>query len=199
MRGATLKALIFGLLLPIWAEAFLVAKLNLTQLASLSDHIFVGRCISVKTAEDSNGRPVQYVTYQISETLKGDIQETVTFKQILMPNDTSYGRETVTTAMSDLPAYKEGEEALVFLSDATDSGLTAPVGLGQGKFVIVTGKDGRRRISNVLKNRGIFQGMARIPKVQSLSLTSRQKKMLTNPPSDLFLEDVLPLVKGLVE
>ena len=54
------------------ASAFLVAQLNIAQLSSLADRIFVGRCIEVKRGEDRNGRPVQYVTFKVAETFKGE-------------------------------------------------------------------------------------------------------------------------------
>ncbi len=153
------------------ARAMLVLQLNLEQLTDLSERVFVGKCTDVKSMKDENGRPVIQVTYEVSETLKGPAvsaqNSKLTFRQIALQEEgTIAGREGVVSGQS-LPEYKVGEESIVFLSADGPSGLTAPVGFGQGKFEITASNSGKI-VRNATDNRGLFVRMDNNPKVLKL-------------------------------
>lgn len=186
------------LIFPFSSHSFLVLRLNLEQLTSLSDRIFVGRCLEVKPAKDKGGRLVQYVTYEVTETLKGAPEERITFKQIRLGEGGERGDFTTTTAFSDLPNYEVGEENVIFLSGESDIGLTAPVGLLQGKFQIVTNAKGEKRVVNGLGNKGLFLGLSKSPRVKALTLSTRERKMMESASSTPSLQDFVSLVKKLV-
>ncbi|MBI2980871.1 MAG: hypothetical protein HYY44_00950 [Deltaproteobacteria bacterium] len=192
-------ALIFLISLSFPAHAFLVLRLNLEHLVSFSEKVFLGRCLEVKETEDLNGRPVQFVTYEVIETLKGPPEKTVTFKQIRLGEGRQQGEVSTTTALSDLPTYKVGEENVIFLSGESDIGLTAPVGLLQGKFLVTSTASGEKKVTNGLKNKGLVSGLSKSPKVKSLRLTSREKKALEKPAETIPYEDFKSLVRKLSE
>ena len=180
--------------IPWQAFAFLTVQLNLEQLTILAERVFVGRCVDLREGRDRNGRPVQYVTFQVDETLKGPEADQVTFKQILLKTDEAEGRFTATTSFSQLPSYQVGEEAVVFLSEPSEIGFTAPVGLSQGKFVIETDAAGKRWVKNGLGNRGLFRGLRSSPRVKSLPLSSSQKAQLKGDRRTISYEDLVSWV-----
>lgn len=183
--------------LPLSARGFLVAQLNLEQLAVLSDRIVAGHCLEVKKGRDRNGRLVQYVTFAVEETLKGPEVDRLTFKQLLLESPEEREWFTTTTSFSQLPSYVVGEEAVLFLSSPSEIGLTAPIGLAQGKFVVTQGRDGKRLARNGLGNRGLFRGLKTSPKVKSLNLSSRERAQLQGRSGDLLDEDLRSWVKKL--
>lgn len=199
MRWRYVLLTLFLLLPSATSHSFLVLRLNLEQLTSLSERIFVGRCLEVKLVKDRNDRPVQFVTYEVIETLKGSAEERITFKQIRFDERREAGEISGTTALSDLPTYEAGEENIIFLSGESDIGLTAPVGLRQGKFVIQTGSKGEKRVVNGLGNKGLLFGLSKSPRVKSLSLTTKEKKMLSRPSEPVPYEEFVSLIKRLTD
>lgn len=138
------------------ASALTVLQLNLQQMTWLAERVFVGTCISVKAEKDSSGKPVQYVTYEVSDMIKGTAADRVTFKQLGATEDQiTRGDETIVGVFRELPRYRVGEESVVFLSEEGVLGLTAPIGLGQGKFVVQE-HEGGKTVINGMGNRGLF-------------------------------------------
>jgi hypothetical protein len=159
-------------------QAMMVLQLNLEQLTALSERVFVGKCLEVTPMHDEKGRSVVQVTYAVSETLKGPAQNKVTFRQLsLQEVDQTTGREGVFLDQA-LPEYKVGEESVVFLSANGSSGLTAPIGFGQGKFEIVALNSGKQ-VRNAMGNRGLFMHMDNNPKVLKL-----KNQKVFNPNGD---------------
>lgn len=184
-RRIVLALAAFLMALPAWGLT--VLQLNLEQLAALSEKVFVGRCLSVGAARDRSGRQVQTVTFQIEEMLKGEPAEKVTFRQLAASPDGIF---------PELPQYEVGEEAVVFLSEAGGLGLTAPVGLGQGRFRIETTENGRGVI-NGTGNRALFRGWKKSPRYKSIGLTSSEKKLIRSSSGPLPYEDFLSVVRKL--
>ncbi len=184
-----LRFLLF--LLPSVASAFLVLQLDLQQMTELAERVFVGRCISATEGVDRNGRPVVYVSYEVTETLKGarpvgTPAERITFKQIRM---------TTTTSVSELPHYEVGEESIVFLSGESDIGLTAPVGLMQGKFRVVTDSAGEKKVLNGHGNRGLLQGLKKNKTVKLMALSKKESRLISSGSTDIPYDDFVSLVK----
>jgi hypothetical protein len=200
MKSLPWRFLVPLLLVPQLGAGFLVLQLNLKQLTSLADRVFVGQCLEVKQGRDRNGRPVQFVTYEVRETLKGNHEDRVTFKQLVVPPRGDEGEGIgVTTVMTDLPDYKVGEENVIFLSAPSELGLTAPIGLKQGKFTIMKGSAGKKQVINGVRNRGLMQGLKGSPALKSLSLTSQEKRLLSSRGEKLPLEEFVSLVKKIAE
>lgn len=124
-------------------RALSVAPCSLPELCDRAGTILTGRCLNVWEGTDPRtGMPVRRVTLRVREILKalepglsaGRLrrQGTHVFRQYNSPS--LYGCD------AEPPGYEIGEHVLVFLAPTSRIGLTAPVGMWQGKFrVIATG------------------------------------------------------------
>jgi len=133
-----------------------VRPVNLEQLAFKAGHIVAGRCTKVEVVEDRTlGIPVTLVTLQVERSLKGRGGRTLTFR---MAGDAP--NAGVTRRSAGVPAFTPGEELILFLYPESRAGLTSPVGLGQGKFLVRRDKAGRSVAVNGDGNRVLFKGLS---------------------------------------
>lgn len=200
-RFAMLVSLMSSLLMASQSFGLTVLQLNLEQLTGLSEKVFVGRCTDVQQEKDAKGRDVLKVTFDVEQMLKGAPEDRVTFRQLGLINGgddfgTAPADARVQSLDRDLPHYTVGEESIVFLSAPGGSGVTAPVGLDQGKFA-VTESAGLKTVSNASGNRGLFIGADKSPKLKSLSLTSSDKSMMNANGGALPYDAFVSLVKKL--
>jgi hypothetical protein len=140
----------------------MTAQMNLEQLVTQSERVFVGQVIDIsETRVAAGGGELPAVTYRlrVSEAFKGDYQ-TVKGEQIAEVmmvgrlKDVLNGRHPIT----DFPVLKEGQEYLLFIARPGPTGLTSPMGFGQGAFNL-TGADADRVALNLVNNAGLFSGM----------------------------------------
>lgn len=182
------------------ASALTVLQLNLEQLTSLSEKVFVGRCVGVEADGEFKGHKVQKVTFEVIDMLKGEPSKTVTFHQLgIVDGGEDLGMKEgvkIQGLERDLPQYQVGEEAIVFLSAAGGSGITAPVGLAQGKFAVTT-HGGVKSVANGVGNRGLFIGADKSPRMKAMSLSPADRKMMAVNGGDLPYSDFVSLVKKL--
>jgi hypothetical protein len=153
---------IVGLVLAIRAEAVMVMPFNIEELAKRADKVFVGTCTKVSQSVNAQNIPVIEVTFTVTEAVKGKVGETVTFQQVdpqgqRSPTPRPTADERVSenpqsifsaAAIAGLPYYTPGEEALLFLATPGKLGLTAPIGLTQGKLPVTTLASGEKIITN---------------------------------------------------
>lgn len=163
-----------------------VLQLNLEQITALAEKVFVGRCVSVKEGKDPSGRLVQWVTFEVDEMLKGEEADRITFKQLA-----SDGPQ-----MAELPGYREGEAAIIFLSEESRLGFTAPIGLAQGKFEVKEGTQGKT-VVNGLGNRGLFIHWKKSPRYKSMVLSSSEKKLVSSKAGAVPYDDFVSVVRKL--
>jgi hypothetical protein len=185
------------------AYAQLVLQLNLEQLTSLSERVFVGKCLSVKDLQDEGGRFVQELTFDVKETLKGPASEQVTFRQmvsssLLSSQNSQPGAMTVQGLFRELPTYAVGEEAVIFLSAESRLGLTAPVGLLQGKFKVESNAD-EKVVVNGSGNRDLFMNADKSPKFKTIHLSTKQQTLLKDKSGPVPYSDFISLVKSLAQ
>jgi len=200
MKRKIIFFVLVGLLATPLASALTVLQLNLQQLIGLADRVFVGKCLSVKFDTDGGGRPVQYVTYQVEDLIKGPASDRVTFKQLGASDDQMQRQEgdlTVVSVFRELPRYQAGEESIIFLSEEGSLGLTAPIGLQQGKFAVATDASGQKTVANGMGNHGLFMGLSQSPKVKAMALSNSDKKLMKQNGGDLVYDDFVSLVKRL--
>ncbi len=122
--------------------------LNLEEIISASNRIFVGICTNVEEIEDDpeSKLPVFKYTFKITESIKGlKGKEEITFKQ---------WKPTVKSA-----GYEVGEKYVLFLYPDSERGLTSPVGFLQGQFDVV--RKGVIRRSEVVRNKLSNKGLNR--------------------------------------
>ncbi len=162
-RGTALLSFAAALLAFSSANAAITLQMNLEQLVTQSERVFVGEVIGIsETRVSAGGGELPAVTYRIrvSETFKGSF-ETVkdeTFTEVTMVGslkDVIAGRHPIT----DFPVLREGTEYLLFVAQPGPTGLTATMGLGQGCFNF-DGADADRVALNLVNNAGLFNGMS---------------------------------------
>ena len=141
-----------SLLLPERLGATTVRQVSLPQMIRAADRIFVGKVVAVESRRDEHGLPATYVTFAVTETIKGPPGKQVTIKQI-------GGRPGTLPAIPGLPTYTVGEVVLLFLHRDSQYGFTSPVGLHQGKWKVVETTPGKKFLEANLH--GSFAGQGR--------------------------------------
>lgn len=151
-RGWMIGLVLGGTLLTTAAEAFTSLPLSVNEMARRAEKIFVGTCTGVEESVNEYGLSVLTVTFTVQETLKGEVGRTVTFRQLnpIQPPPPHPGVGGLRLAISTfgLPSYNRGEEAVLFLARAGKIGLTAPLGLAQGKMPVSAVTTGEKQVTN---------------------------------------------------
>jgi hypothetical protein len=136
------------------AVASKVRPMTLEEMTERAGRIFSGHCTGVRVVEQpGRGMPVTKVTFRVDRTLKGRPGGILTIRQ---PGGQGVAGER-SAGILGLPRFRPGEEVILFLYGESASGLTSPVGLGQGKFTVYTDKDGLRRAVSEFGNRDLFR------------------------------------------
>ncbi|EKD41282.1 MAG: hypothetical protein ACD_73C00780G0002 [uncultured bacterium] len=125
-KAKSLAVFTFTLILlsSVFANALSVKSLSLKQIIGFSSVVFRGEATNVAVADDDqeSHQLVKYYTFKVTECLKGDCGETITFKQIVL-------------GKNGLPDYDIGKQYVLFLPEASENtGLLAPVGIWQGRY-----------------------------------------------------------------
>ena len=162
-RGAALLSFAIGLLTFASANAAMTLQMNLEQMVTQSERVFVGQVVSISETRVAMGGgelPAVIYRFRVSESFKGDY-ETVKdeqFAEVMMVGslkDVIAGRHPIT----DFPVLSQGTEYLLLIAEPGPTGLTATMGLGQGCFNL-TGTDEERIALNLVNNAGLFNGMS---------------------------------------
>src|SRR5438128_6927927 len=115
-------------------------RLDLATMTARAGTIVAGRIVSVRLGSHPTYHHIGalYVTVKVSETIKGPTKDRLTFMQFAGRATTTQGSKSAFIAPTspDLPSYRAGEEALLFLYPTSSAGFTSPVGGPQGKFLI---------------------------------------------------------------
>lgn len=145
---------------PSWAQHLVTQTYNLEQMVREADRIFVGKVIGVREdyifAAGGNIQVTLY-TFAVDEVLKGSVENTLTtIKQVGHHSDPSslFGQ--------GMPRYKEWTVVMLFLRADSQYGLTSPVGLGQGAFLVKMDGPVKVSVRNSWGNRGLLEGSGRI-------------------------------------
>ncbi len=152
-------ASLFGQALPSAAHHLVTETYNLEQMVAKADRAFVGT-VTGRTEDyiyaAGGSIPVTVYTFAVDEVLKGSVPQALTIKQVgHRSNPSSLFGEGV-------PEYKSGSVMMLFLHADSKYGLTSPVGLAQGAFLVKTHGPIRVSVSNGLGNRGLLDRSARI-------------------------------------
>lgn len=133
-----LMCLILPIAAPTVATASTVVELSFDELTKASDAIIVGHVKSV-TPEVRNNRVFSTIEITVSETLKGQVDDTVTLVQI-------GGRtEQLETRAHGMPTFTAGEHLLLFLEKPASVSHYVVTGLAQGKKLL-TEHDGKLQL-----------------------------------------------------
>lgn len=140
-----------------------------------------------------NGLPYTEVTMQVSEALKGEAGDVLTFRQfgLLQPRRMDDGRMNLMVTPAGWANYAAGEDVLVFLhQSARLTGLRAPIGLGQGKFNVRAGG-----VMNQAGNVGLFQDVSLAADVK----TDRDERLLVTEKGPVNADSLTMFVRRSVD
>lgn len=139
------------------AFASRVRILSLEEMTQHAARVFSGRCVQVRVHRDPTlERTVTLVTFEVDRAVKGAGPKRLTVKLL---GDQRAVKEKG-RGIEGVPRFLEGEEVILFLYGDSRSGLTSPVGFGQGKFTVVNDKQGRKVALNGLGNETLFRGLS---------------------------------------
>jgi len=130
---------------------------NIVELLQQSNDIVVGKVTNVTDGIDPQGVPYTEVTLQVSESIRGGLSGTYTFRQfgLLAPRLTADGTKKMMPAPEGLPRYTAGTELVLMLGpSARLTGFRMPAGVTAGKFEIRPG-----RVENERGNVGLFRNV----------------------------------------
>lgn len=131
--------------------------LNLEMMTERADRVFSGRCVNVRVARDpALDQVVTYVTFVPHRVEKGDVRSSLTIKIL---GDQDLDSPSIRST-EGVPAFRKGEEVVLFLYGDSRNGLTSPVGFGQGKFTVHKDKEGRPLASNQFANDQLFRNLS---------------------------------------
>ncbi|MEM7479770.1 MAG: hypothetical protein AAF481_01240 [Acidobacteriota bacterium] len=139
-----LMASLTGILHGSRSDAAMVRALDLDELADQADRIFRGTVVSVDhgTAAVGGGQvPVIVYRLRVSEAFKGsfdqqDGQLVVDLRMVTSPEGGDPASASRSRTFAFMPRLELGGEYLLMVTKPSSAGLAAPVGLGQGTFVI---------------------------------------------------------------
>jgi len=153
-----------------------VQKFSLEELAQRSQKIVVGRCLSTESRwNEKNTLILTFSHFAVSEDLKGQSNGSVTVMTV------GGSLNGITQTVSGSPQFSVGEEAVLFL-EPTKLNHWQPVGLSQGKFLIVkNSRSGEKEVVNNLTGLELYDTSAR-----TLSVQQRSNRM----PLESFLARV---------
>jgi len=176
------------------AQSSKVLPLNLPQIVEDAGKIFVGKCTVVKSGKDPESQLiVTWITFKVSQGIKGDIEETETIKQV-------GGSHEGVTVSSFTPKFKVGEEVLLFVYPNSAVGLTSAVGLNQGKFLIYSDKEtGKKKVTNGMPENVLFSSQpSKIGKKRGYQIQGEDDPVLSKAKTmelESFIESVKTMVK----
>ncbi|MFH1739106.1 MAG: hypothetical protein ABIH23_08865 [bacterium] len=176
------------------AESSRVLPMSLPQIVDDAGKIFVGKCTEVKSGQDpESGFIVTWITFEVSQRVKGDVGETETIKQI-------GGTHEGITVTSFTPKFRVGEEVLLFVYPESSVGLTSAVGLDQGKFSIYKDQDtGKQKVTNRMPENVLFAAeLTKMSKKRGYQIKGVEDPIVKKAKSmDLepFVESVKSMIK----
>jgi len=145
MKSTRAAILIFCLILAsCLASATTIIPLSVEELAGKSTNIFRGNAAETWTAWNPQHTLIYtYTRFQVTKSLKGQAQQTVTIKQI-------GGRVANTVQkVAGVRHFTPGEQDLLFLQPSKDNdGTFIVTGLMQGNFLVRRAASGQMLVSN---------------------------------------------------
>ncbi|RPJ55570.1 MAG: hypothetical protein EHM23_25800 [Acidobacteria bacterium] len=153
MKNLGLSVLLLMLLWPA-GLAVSVKRVNLVEMTAKADRVFYGKCLSREAKDVHASLPIAEYKFQVKEAIKGVSDgETVVFRQV-------EGSAPGKPGIPGVPQYRVGQELVLFLKKDSRRGLTSPVGLGQGTFIVKKNGRGAAEVMNLVGNRNLGAGLS---------------------------------------
>ena len=134
------------------AFATSVLKFSLQELTKKSDSIVMARVDDAVSSWDAAHKEIYtFYTLSVLQSVKGNKgTRTITLRQLGGTVD------NIASVVPGMPSFKKGEEVILFLTPKDAAGYPWVMGLQQGKYSIVTGKDGVKMVRNDLAGTEFF-------------------------------------------
>ncbi len=175
---------------PVQAQrGFLALQMNLGTLVDASGVIVQGRVVSAQAEPhpDYGSLNTVAVTVEVTDTLKGESTAHYTFRQFVFDI-----RDRGTTI-----GYKPGQEVLLILTSPSDVGLSSPVGMAQGRFLITTDAQGNRVAANGADNLGLFLKMDKThPELKQRLGAQTQQAVAANAGGPIALDQLKEIIRA---
>jgi hypothetical protein len=110
--------------------------MDVQELTTESTSVVMGRPVSQKLLTAGPGVSLNQVSFEISRTLKGDLEGTIVLNNPGFPG---------------APAFNEGEELILFIYTRNDTHVLT--GFQQGSFKIITDPSGNRVLDRAIPSR----------------------------------------------
>ena len=192
-RKVILWTLLIAIASPVHATKLL--HRNAAELATLANRIFIGNCISIENKNmtiQGHSMLVTEYTFQVTQGLKGVTGQTLVFRQFRSTQGAG--------AVVGMPEYQKGKNYMLFLGKDSDYGLTSPIGLGQGAFIVITDNSGTTRAVNFFGNQGLFKNMSSGTLLgKKASYSKAEKSLLQKTSGPVDTASFVSLVKKLIE
>ncbi|MBN1477900.1 hypothetical protein JXA47_14190 [Candidatus Sumerlaeota bacterium] len=137
----------------------LALSMNLEEMVSRADTVFVGECVSAEASQTLVGGaslPVTVFTFSVEEMIRGAGRGTLTFRQFGHPPSSAAG----TRGMDNMATFAPGERYLLLLAaPVRPGGLTTTIGLDQGAFHLEE-IEGQFVALNGRNNLGLLSGLS---------------------------------------
>ena len=149
--------LLFAFVLPATAQRGAVTRQQtLSEMVGEASTIVEGRILDahVEPHPQFSNLTTLVVRMQVEKTLKGSPGKIFTFRQYIWDVRDRY----------DNAGYHSGGEELLLMGRESQYGLSAPVGLEQGRFKIVRDAKGNKTAVNGRNNVGLFGAVSGKPK-----------------------------------
>jgi len=165
MRSSSLRftlalAAVALLAVPL-AQAALVQQMNLDEMCQRAHTIYRGTVVEVThgTVKAGGGAlPTVTYTVRVDEALKGRVDGDGGFTELTMLGTIEPRKHdglVSYSALPEMPVLRVGGEYLLLTTEPSAAGLSAPVGLTQGSFLL-EGKPGAELAVNGIGNLGLF-------------------------------------------
>ena len=116
-------------------------------------------------------------------------------------NELTVKMSKVALDIGGAPAYKLGEEVVLFLYGKSNYGFTSPVGLGQGKFMVKDSSAGEKMVINGHNNFNLFKNVNKskyMKKFAAFTDSAEIDSVMTRQSGPINYQTFLRLVEGMV-
>ena len=133
-----------------------IRPVNLEELVTTSDRVFVGTVLEIRHKPGPGGLPTRVTRFGVTEMVKGQLGKSrqIDLAQIWTGSNRQQGVSPLPQ-----PGFFPGEELLVFLHGDSPLGLSSPVGFGLGKLAVESVAGGRVVRLTPEQRAILFQGL----------------------------------------
>ncbi|MHB1051383.1 MAG: hypothetical protein ACYC09_14990 [Bacteroidota bacterium] len=166
-------------------------RVNLEEMVSAAGMIVHGTVIFVKTEIDpQTGILSTFVTIDVTENLYGQPEGVVTMKMVAAKTESGARK------LAEMPVFTPGEEIVVFFHLPSELGFTSPVGMGQGKFSVITDpKTQQKIVRNGMNNARLFSGLKHSTALAKTEWTKNANEPVTVSDLTATIRSLVTIVK----